>query len=873
MHHSRLGFVSLVSSVIVAVTLGFGAHCSAAAAAVALWGDEEHFECRHARLAALALQPQAGQEGSFDPETGRNLLNYPPHRHVDYEHMRLEMTIPDMSVPRARAIQRLILTPIAYPLEDLSLNAELLEIASVRVEGRETRFEHDGHRLRVEFSPPVEPGESITLVTEYAIEDPPFGLIWTPESAAWPGRPAQLHTQGQPEDNRYWFPMHDFPNERLTTELVVAVPDGFQVSSNGRLVERWDGWFGEKPMDVYHWLQDKPHVSYLVSLIAGKFEVVDVGSAGLPMPVYVPPGRGADVPGTYGMTDEMNALYERLFDEPYPWDRYAQLVVWNFAAGGMENTAATTMFDTAIISREAQEEYDLMGLISHELAHQWFGDMLTCNSWEHIWLNEGFATYLESLWWEERDGPDGYQADTVANFDRVIAADRAEAPARPGMANKAYGRPIDVFRRAANPYPKGASVLHMLRAELGDDLFFEALRAYLDRYALGTVRTEDLRRTLEEVTGESLERFFDQWVFRPGVPRLGIDVAWNPYREELEIAIAQNQNIDPDNPAFAFELPVLVQLPDGSERRAVLEMERRERTFQLHLPAEPFRVVVDPEMTVLAELDIDQPERRWIHQLADGPTLYARVQAARHLAGFGSSASTRKLLELARDGDQHHVVRSACIEALAERGDAEALDAMARDTLNPSRVRAALVEAVGRVVREREGADLDLTPHLLAWARDPGSQRVRAAAVEALGELGDPAHIDLVVAAAGVDSQFDAIRRNALEALAALDDPAGLDTAIRYARPGALSRTRATAIRAVGALGHHDPARAYAIIEPMLGDRVERVVRAAGDALVEIGDPDAIGAFDRFAAQARDERWRAWAADQIAKLETRVGRR
>jgi len=849
----------------------------AASGAAAGLGDERHLvtSCLHAHLDGLPVGEHAQPMLGFDPDSGANLRNYPPHRVADYEHMRLELTIPDMDVPRAEALQTLSLLPIGYELGELTLHAVGLDIESVTSEGREVAFEHDGRTLVVRFDPPVPVGERVELVTSYTIEDPAFGLIWTPSSSAWPDRPPQIHTQGQPEDNRYWFPMHDFPNERLTTELIVAAPDGFMVSSNGRLDEQWDGWLGDTPMDVYHWIQEEPHVSYLVSLIVGKFDKVDVGSSSLPMPVWVPPGRAADVERTYGMTAEMVELYERLLDEPYPWDRYAQIVVWNFAAGGMENTAATTMFDTAVISAQAEDEFDLMGLISHELGHQWFGDLITCNSWEHIWLNEGFATYTESLWWEHRDGLDGYQADTLANFDAVLARDLALAPERPGMASDRYDRPIDVFRRAANPYPKGASVLHMLRARVGDELFFRGLAQYVDDHRQGTVDTTDLRRVFEEVAGESLERFFHQWVVRPGVPRLGVEVTWNPFRSELEIAVRQRQNIDADNPAFDIALPVHIQLPDGSVRRAELRTDQRDRSFSLPLPAEPFRVVVDPEMEVLAEIEIDQPVRRWIHQLEDGPTLYARAQAARHLGASPEAitdAAVSSLITAARDPGLHHAVRSESVAALASLGRAEAIDTLARDAIEAPRVRAALAQAAADLLADGP-TDPDLHPHLRAWAADTDSQRLRSAAVRALGQLARADDLQLILDASAVESQFDVVRRASLDALASMDHPAGLNRALDLAMPGSLSRTRAAAIQAVGSLAHHDPARAQGALIPMLDERVERVVRAAGEALALIGSPEAIDAIQRFHDRNVDPRWTDWARDLVESGQRQLGQR
>src|SRR5690606_32345803 len=218
---------------------------------------------------------------------------------------------------------------------------------------------------------------------------------------------------------RHWFVCHDYPNERMTTELIVDVPAVYSVSSNGRLVSHLTT--GDRA--VWHWLQDKPHVPYLVTLVIGTFDIVEIPHDRVPMKVWVPQGLGDQVMQTYGRTGDMIDLFEQRFGVPYPWDRYDKRVVKNFGAGGMENTSATSMYPTAILDSTALLDGDLDGLIAHELAHQWTGDLITCKSWAHIWLNEGWATYCSALWNERRFGEDGY-LDSIRNNFGVARRDR-----------------------------------------------------------------------------------------------------------------------------------------------------------------------------------------------------------------------------------------------------------------------------------------------------------------------------------------------------------------------------------------------------------------------------------------------------------------
>ncbi|MEX2219288.1 MAG: M1 family aminopeptidase [Phycisphaerales bacterium] len=866
------------------ILLALAAAAGLAAPALALPGDDEC--CHHTARWNAIVAPGERLPVGFDPATGRDTRNYPRDRIADYRHMHLAIDIADMNDPRFAAVQTLHLTPISRPLAELSLDARLLTITGVACSDRQTTFSHDGRRLTIRFDPPIPPGTEAALRTSYEATDPPMGLIWTPESPEWPGRPAQLHTQGQPEDNCYWFPCHDFPNERLSTELSVTAPEGFQVSANGRL--------GETPAPAstggkgvtWRWVQEKPHVSYLVSLVVGKFDVVDVATRGagnsrLSMPVYVPPGRGPDVARTYGRTPEMIRLFERLTGAAYPWDRYAQLVVWNFAPGGMENTSATTMYDTAIFSEQGLADSDLEGLISHELAHQWFGDLLTCNSWEHIWLNEGFATYFTNLWLERREkdvrtGQDGYYAGVQGNFDSVTGADKPEAPFQAGMVSKVYADPWDVFRRPANPYPKGAAILHMLRRKLGDDVFFRALAVYTHRHQLQTVETADFRKALEEVSGESLELFFKQWCHRPGVPSATIQLVWDESTRELAVNLEQTQPIDGANPAFVFDLPILIHSSTGRSTRALtLPVRGRSASARFTLDAAPAIAAVDPELTVLGRFTIAQPLRQWLTQLERGPTLASRIQAARALGEDDTAASIPALLRAAGDTRAHAKLSAGAIESLRKRSATPTLIELsaAAGRMRPD-TRIALVEALSALAAA-EGAppeDRQRLATLIAAHAGPGepSFRTRAAALRGLGRLKDPEHLTLLLAAARTESQHDAVRQGALDALADLDHPEGLSVALRCAQPGTLNRTRATAINAAARLAHHDKDVAYTALASLLSDRERRTWEAAGEALVTLGDPRAAEAFQKLAESKRDDRDKKKATAWLERLTARA---
>lgn len=804
----------------------------------------------------------------FDASTGADARNYPADPQADFEHMRLQIDIPDMNAPMFTAVETLTFSSLGAPMRTLSLDAKRLQIDQVILPatGRAPEWFSDGMKLQIRFDPPLPTGTSQDVRISYTLDHPVEGIYWSPardEAPGRPARPAQLHSQGEADMNSNWFVVHDFPNDRLTTELVVTVPEGFLASSNGELVMQQT----RSGRTTFHWNQNKPHVSYLVTLVVGQFDVVDVGDDRIPMPVYAPLGEGANVRQTLGATMDMVRLFEDRLDEPYPWAKYAQLVVWNFGWGGMENTSATTLYDTTILDAKALQDGDQDGLNSHELAHQWFGDLLTTNSWEHIWLNEGFATYLESLWLEARDGYDnGYLLDihrsmrTIASSDR-LEPDDADAWMRPAMVSKLYSDPDDVFTKRANPYPKGASILHMLRMKLGDDVFFKALQTYVERFKFRTVETSDFRKTLEEVSGRSLERFFDQWALRPGTPEVTVASKWNFDTGELHLTIEQTQRIDAMTPAYAFTLPILIVGENGAQTWTEIEVTGRRHERSVPLVSPPSMVVVDPYRHVLMTPTVEQPTAQLIAQLQRGPTVPSRLDAAEFLKSRPGRLTISALSETLLNSQEHEAVRAAAADALGELEATEELLAAYNAGFERAGIRRAIVAALGEIGDSKAVAELAL----VAGNRDE-SYGVQSAALAALGKTGDRTHLPILLAALDAQSQHDQIRGAALRGLAALGEPEGLDPAILYSEIGWLARTRPIAIHAIGALAEHDAPRAIRALLPLLTDPEERARDAAAAELATIGDEDALEEMRRIARTHPNPKYRAALAERADQL-------
>jgi aminopeptidase N len=699
-----------------------------------------------AALIGVAGVPAVAQEEApwVDAATGQDLAHWPPDRHFDFLHMKLEIRIPDMGVPRYWATETLAVAAIGKARERIELDAVGMSISSVRVNGRGAAFTHKDGKLVVEMGGEsgrgggAAVGRRIELTIDYTLEYAVAtgnGVNWSagkPEAENETDRAAQIHTQGEAEYARTWFVCHDEPNEKMTTELLVTVPDGFMVCSNGRLVgkthrgtapegapsfadvrdgtarfarttpppsarqasqtppppERGGGGSvggapsGGAPSGLpvrgwttWHWLQDKPHPSYLVTRVVGKFEVVGVGGTGsarpgLALPVYTKIGTGERVKGLFAKTPDMVAFYEQEFAQPYPWDKYAQVIVRNFHWGGMENTSATTLHGGAVVGGPGSQD----DLISHELAHQWTGDLVTCKSWEHAWLNEGWASICEALWDEHEAATSQKKSSGRSAYERKIygfyvterATNHTSAPVNPSMVSH-FGSAEARFTSPDNIYSKGAMILHMLRVRLGAETFRAGTRLYLERMKYKCAETDDFRQALEEVSGQSLERFFDQWAKRPGLPRLAIELEWDEAGKKLNVVVEQTQKIDGDNPAYAFTLPLYVKTGeegDGGGRYVYVDTDRTRTEASFALAAAPSGVEVDPHLSVLAEHRISKPLAMWIEDLRGGSTILARLQAAEQLGISEEPGAAAVLATVAGDEGADPLVRDVASRSL-----------------------------------------------------------------------------------------------------------------------------------------------------------------------------------------------------------------
>jgi len=434
----------------------------------------------------------------------------------------------------------------------------------------------------------------------------------------------QIWTQGETEWNSRWFPTVDHPNERFTQDIYLTVDTALATLSNGALTASISNADGTR---TDHWALDLPHAPYLTMIAVGTFVTVTDQWKDVPLTYYVEPEYEKDAPHIFARTPDMLSFFSERFGFPFPWPTYAQIVVREFVSGAMENTTAVVFGDFVQKRRRALIDNPNDNIVAHELVHHWFGNLVTCESWANLTLNEGFANYGEYLWQEHWYGRE------EADFHMYIERDGyfRDMNAHP-LIHFQYEEAEDMFD--SHSYNKGGAVLHMLRYELGDDAFFAGLAHFLRKHQFTAVEAHDLRLAMETVTGRDLNWFFEQWYFAAGHPILDIAYDYDTVSNELIIAIEQTQDPEISLPAFRLPLQFDIYLDDTPVRINRI-LRKRQQTLRIPAPQRPNLIVVDPEGVLLAEVTEQKNTLQYNRQFMLATHLNSRWKAWQNLIRTG----------------------------------------------------------------------------------------------------------------------------------------------------------------------------------------------------------------------------------------------
>ncbi len=784
---------------------------------------------------------------------------FPPDRVVDIRHIALDLKVnlQERTVSGTAMIELTALRDVpSIRLDAVDMNVAQVTMARARAAAAPAEFHHDGKLIEILCGEkPLMEGDRATIRVHYTVANPPAGLQFFGPSDAEPDVPWVMWSQGETADNRFWIPCVDHPSEFQSTEMLVTVPAGFEAVSNGRLVTRTDN---RDRTITFHWSQEKPHAAYLVTLVVAELVSETETWRGRPVTYYVPPKHKADIRRSFGKTLKMLDFFSETTGVEYPWDKYAQVCVEQFSFGGMENTSATTLTPRTLHNERANLDFSSDGLVAHELAHQWFGDFVTCRDWSHGWLNEGFATYFDSLFMEHDLGQDEFDYDMLRNARAALEGGKK----RP-VVDRHFEHADDMFD--SRSYPKGACVLHMLRRRLGDDPFFRGIKRYLTTHAHTPVETSDLRKAFEEETGRSLERFFYDWTERPGAPVVDVEFEWLADDRLARVVVKQTQDGEP------FEFPLEVQMFGESSKAAHrFDITQKEQLAYVPLPFRPTMVLVDPRQEVLMELKERKGRELWTKQLKVGPGTVDRIRAARH---FGESKSDGdvKLLQEALAGARFWGVGAEIAEALGHAGGVKARDALVECLAGEHpKVRRECAEQLGSFHRDTTAAD---ALRIRIERGDP-SYRVEAAAVASYAKIQPDGAVVFLTSLLSRDSHQEQIRAAVLEGLARQPDPASVDVLLDWIARGKPRECRQAAFRGLGSYGRQnllaeaDARRIVdAITAAMKGER-RRLQMPAIDALRELGSASipALPVLESLAANDPESRVRKAAKEAFAKI-------
>ncbi|MFQ3580941.1 MAG: M1 family metallopeptidase [Chloracidobacterium sp.] len=530
----------------------------------------------------------------------------------DTQHLALDLRF-DWQAQKTFGTARLTLKPTQSDFRQVTLDAgQTMTVAGVTTEtGAQLAFKHDKstEKLHITLERSYTLADTLTLVITYEAQATPptggifgmfgTGLTFIQPTPDLPKRPRQIWSQGETEYNRNWFPCFDAPNDKFTSELRATVETPYTVVSNGRLVADTDNGDGTRTV---HWRMEQPHASYLLAIAVGRYRLIESSYDDIPVQSYVYPDRYADAKRAFANLPRMMAFLSTETGVRYPYAKYAQTMVAEFG-GGMENVTTTHLADTTL-PRSHESLESIEALQAHELAHQWFGNLVTCRDWSELWLSEGFATYFEALYIRHRFGEQRFQAVMEEHRAAYHRAWR-EGLRRP-LVTRRFTHPDALFDAYA--YSRGALTLDMLRFVVGEEAWRRGITDYLTRHQFQNVETHDFRRAMEAAAGMGLDWFFEQWVYRMGHPVFEVTHRYHPAQKQLHVTVRQTQKQDPrsaypQNDYVRTPVEVDIELPKGQRQTVRWFIEAQaEQAFSLPLEAAPRAVRFDPNHRLIREI-------------------------------------------------------------------------------------------------------------------------------------------------------------------------------------------------------------------------------------------------------------------------------
>jgi aminopeptidase N len=840
-----------------------------------------------ARPMPRGLSVQDGQVRKLPP------VNWIRSRKIDVRHLSIDLRF-DWEKAQALGTTTVTFAPFA-DTDRFSLDAAMMTIDSVKLAGgADLKYAYDQKRdndnLDITLDRVYRGGEEVKVIVDYAtnyintadgetaIGSFGRGLRFIKPNADDPSKPRQIWSQGETEFNRYWFPSYDTPNDFRTTDLRATVEKPFFVVSNGKLVETKENSDNTR---TFHWVMDQPYTNYLTSIVVSETTPVVQDFEGVPVYNYGYTNETKEVAATVKNLPATMKFFSEITGLKYPYPKYSQAFVEDFG-GGMENITATTQIEEMIHDERELLDTDSEPLQSHELAHQWFGDYVTCRDWGQIWLNESFATYMQAMWTEKLKGHDEFLYTDVRGNQNTTIGTWNQGNRRP-IVTKYYANKDAMFDNYA--YPGGASVLHMLRKHLGDKMFYKSLNHYLTTNAHQPVSTEDFRIAIEETTGESMDWFFDQWLYRMGHPVFEVTQNYDETAKKLTLHVKQTQQIDLNNefPQVAYFQSYVDVAIDGRVERVWLKPQA-ENVFTFDAAAKPKLVNFDYEGTLLKEIRFEKSADDLLYQMQNDKDVVGRRWAMGELEKKAADPAEKGRIVAAlinsAEKDPFWRIRRAALSVMANIYSPDPPFGHERPAAT---LDANVEQAVLRLTKDKQSLIRGDAVELLGETRDAKHVAVYISALNdrsysvidqaaaALAITKDPRAYDALIKLTNTPSWKGRIQAAGIHGLAELGDKRAFDYGYKTARDTSLPlRTRTAALGIVASAGKGDD-RAY----PLIFDQFKKAFDANNiggminslNALIRIADPRGQQAIDMVKEKFKDQ---PGAANAIADCERRI---
>ncbi len=785
----------------------------------------------------------ASERESFTFPTARP--QWTPPRHYNIDLLTIDWNV-DIANERVDAISRLRITSIVPQLSKVFLHMLDLNISGITdSSGEEVDFDvdSDSESMMVYLSKPLDQGTSEELTFTYTIENPRVGLWFTNPCPEFPNIESSFWTQMQDDCCRACVPIYDNPSHKFPTETILTVPDGYFAMSNGYLKERKKNDDGT---ETFHWVQELPIPAYLLTMAASEYVEYKENLDGLEVSFYAHKKWDREtVYRSFGKTPEMIRFFEQKLGVKYPWAKYAQITAANFVIGGMENTSATTQTDVTLHDEKIHKDYQSDWLVAHELAHMWGGDLVTCRTWSHGWLNEGWGTQMQNEWKLHDIGLDEYLYDQYGKQTSYFDEDKNQYR-RPIVQNE-WERGSDMFDR--HLYPGAAWRYYMLKHLVGEDRWWQILGEWMTRFAHKSPYTHDLEALLTEMTGEDYGWFFEQWLYKAGYPECKITCSHDEKLGHALVKIEQTHKHNDGMTPEVFKFPLTVEFVDneGEVTRYTMQVNERVHTFYYPVERKPKQILIDPDYAVLMDWDITKPEQMWIDQLHHGRNVIMRIKAAQALGNKANPISLEALGKALVE-ESFWGVQGEIAKVLGKvKNDSALIQLLKGCNLKDSRARTQVAAALGNFYESEKA--LNALKNML---NDETSDFVVASAATSIGQIRHEE--SFAILKEGIrkapETWTEIVRRGFLSGLKETGKREAIQIIVEYTKLGHDDYLRRTAPGLLATLGkkyNKKHPEVKDVIEGLLHDRSHKVQVGAISAARAYGDSSLIPSLNKLA--------------------------